>query len=70
MTAPTNTKQVRASQIQLDDLVLSNMGYWNRIVGIDRDPANHSITFIGEEIKSKKRAELWADFDDLRTVAA
>jgi hypothetical protein len=69
MPAPKTSKKILASQIQLGDIVLSDMGYWNRIVGVDRDQANGRIEFIGEEIETNARASLWANVNDLRTVA-
>jgi hypothetical protein len=49
--------------------VLSDMGYWNRIVDVDRNQANERIEFIGEENETGARATLWSNVNDLRTVA-
>jgi hypothetical protein len=69
MPAPKKTKNVLAGQIQLGDIVLSDMGYWNRIVSVDRDAANGVISFIGEEIETGARAALWGNVNDVRTIA-
>lgn len=63
---PPFRKPVRAELIELDEIVLSDLGFWYKLV--DQDIKAGSVVWTGEEIHTGKRALLWANVNDERIV--